>query len=271
MPKLHCESGHADGVPLHEMTKLTFLGIGSALPDVGEETASFIVNGDLLFDCGWANALRMRILGFDPLLVRTLFFTHCHHDHYLGLPALLFYRAMKRASEPLTIVGPPDDLPLVVSRAQAFLQTDRFEPLQQQLELIPLEPGETWQNDRYVIQTIRALHQVTGVCGRLTDKCTGATIAFSGDTSPNEELAKLAQNADVLIHEASVEPSALETKHSGHSRAIDAAQTALQAHAKSLHLIHAPEHHRDASLRAAQEIFPNTQMAKEGETLTLPN
>jgi len=33
------------------MTKLTFLGIGSAVPDAGSETANFLVNGELLFDC----------------------------------------------------------------------------------------------------------------------------------------------------------------------------------------------------------------------------
>jgi len=146
----------------------------------------------------------MNALGYDPLQVRTLFFTHCHHDHYLGLSALLFYRAMKPNAGPLTIVGPPDDLPVVVRLAQEFLQTDRFEPLQQHLELIPLEPGETWQDERYQIQTIRALHPVTAVCGRLTDKHSGAVIAFSGDTAPNAELAGLARGADMLIHDLRV-------------------------------------------------------------------
>lgn len=253
-----------------EITTLTFLGTGSAVPDVGGETASFLVNGELLFDCGWANVLRMRIFGYDPLSVRTLLFTHCHHDHYLGLPALLFYRAMKPGAGPLTIVGPADDLPIVVSRAQAFLQMERFDSLQQQLQLIPLEPGETWTNDRYEIQTRRALHPVTGVCGRLADKRTGAVIAFSGDTAPNAELAELASGADILIHEASSPPDGIINKKQGHSRSIDAAQTALAANVKTLRLIHAPAGHHKASLHVAQEIFPNTQLAKEGETLTWP-
>jgi ribonuclease Z len=252
------------------MTKLTFLGVGSVVPDAGGETASFLVNGELLFDCGWANVLRMEALGYYPLQVQTLFFTHCHHDHYLGLPALLFYRAMKQNEVPLTIIGPPDDLPVVARLAQEFLQTDRFEPLQQQLELIPLVPGETWRNERYEIQTIRALHPVTAVCGRLTDKRTGAVIAFSGDTAPNAELAGLAQEADVLIHEASVPPDVVVNEKHGHSRAIDAAQTALAANVKSLRLIHAPASHRQTSLHAAREIFPDTLLAEEGETLTWP-
>jgi ribonuclease Z len=249
-------------------TTLTFLGIASAVPEAGEDTASFLVNGELLFDCGWANVLQMRACKYDPLQVRTLFFTHCHHDHYLGLPALLFYRSMRSAPAPLTIIGPPDDLPIVVERSLSFLQAERFEVMQQELNLVPLEPGATWENERYQIQTVRALHPVTAVCGRLTDKQTGAVIAFTGDTSPNQALKTLAQGADLLIHEASISPDGKLDDRWGHSRSIDAAQTALEANAKSLRLVHASARHREASLQAAQAIFPNTQLAAQGETLT---
>ena len=249
-------------------TTLTFLGIASAVPEAGEDTASFLINGELLFDCGWANVLQMRACKYDPLRVQTLFFTHCHHDHYLGLPALLFYRSMRDAKQPLTIIGPPDDLPIVVERALSFLQAERYEVMQQELNLIPLEPGQTWQSERYEIQTVRALHPVTAVCGRLTDKQSGAVIAFSGDTSPNEELTRLAQGADLLIHEASLSPDGKLDDRWGHSRSIDAAQTALEANVKSLRLVHASARHRQESLQAAQAIFPNTQLAAQGETLT---
>ena len=255
-------------------TTLTFLGIASAVPEAGEDTASFLVNGELLFDCGWCNVLKMREFGFDPLQVRTLFFTHCHHDHYLGLPALFFYRAMRAHQSgkmaPLRIVGPPDDLPLVVELARRFLQEARFSALEPALVLVPLEPGATWQSDRYEIQTIRALHPVTGVCGRLLDKQSGAVIAFSGDTMPHPELAALARGADVLIHEASLPPGAEPDARWGHSRAVDAAQIALEAGVKALRLVHAGAGHRAAPLAAAQAIFPATQMAAMGETLTLP-
>ncbi len=250
-------------------TKLTFLGIASAVPQASEDTASFLVNGHLLFDCGWCNVLKMLEFGYDPLHVDTLFFTHCHHDHYLGLPALLFYRAMRGAKTPLRIVGPPDDLPTVADLAQKFLQCERFDGLRQDLELEPLEPGHTWESEGYEIQTIRALHPVTGVCGRLTDKRSGAVIAFSGDTSPHPDLANLARGADLLIHEASIAPTGNLDARWGHSRAEDAARIALEANVKSLRLVHAGAGHRAASLVAAQAVFPATELAAMGETLIL--
>jgi ribonuclease Z len=250
-------------------TTLTFLGIASAVPEAGEDTASFLVNEELLFDCGWANVLQMRAFGHDPLRVQTLFFTHCHHDHYLGLPAFLFYRAMTSTSPaPLTLVGPADDLSLVVERAMSFLQAERFAPLRQELRLVELEPGMTWQSERYEIQTIRALHPVSGFCGRLLDKQSGVVIAFSGDTAPNPALSQLARGADLLIHEASVPPQ--KNSHADHSRAADAARTAREAEVHMLRLVHAVAAYRDASLREAQTIFSGAKLASMGETLTWP-
>lgn len=257
-----------------EQTTLTFLGIAAAVPQAGEDTACFLVNGELLFDCGWCAALKMLEFGYDPLRVETLFFTHCHHDHYLGLPALFFYRAMRAHQvgqlPPLRIIGPPDDLPLVVELSRQFLQEARFSSVESALELQPLEPGATWESERYEIQTIGALHPVTGFCGRLTDKQSGAVIAFSGDTMPLPELAALARGADVLIHEASLPPQAVPDVRWGHSRASDAAQIAREAGVKQLRLVHVGGGHRAASLEAAQAIFPATQLAAMGETLTLP-
>ena len=248
---------------------LTFLGIAAAVPEPGEDTASFLVNGELLIDCGWCNVQQMRAFHYDPLRVRTLFFTHCHHDHYMGLPALLFFRAMRGATSPLRIVGPPDDLPIVVERTRAFLQSERF-GLEQELELVPLEPGATWDGGRYEIQTIRALHPVTAVCGRLLDRETGAVIAFSGDTSPHPELAKLARGADLLIHEASLPPDSTPDARWGHSRGEDAARVAQEAGVKALRLVHVGTNHRAESLSAARAICERAELAGMGETVSLP-
>jgi ribonuclease Z len=250
-------------------TALTFLGTAAAVPAAGEETASFIVNGELLVDCGWNCAQRLLQHGHDPLAVRTLYFTHCHHDHYLGLPGLLFYRGMTGRGAarppPLEIVGPPDDLPVVVELARQFLQVDRFPVVWPEVTLRPLEPGETYESDRYRIDTIRALHPVTGVSSRLIDKRTGAVIAFSGDTAPNAALIDLARGADLLIHEASLAADVPDGSLRGdHSRATDAARAARDADVKALRLIHVPARYRTASLAAAQAIFSAAAMATEG-------
>jgi ribonuclease Z len=255
-------------------TKLTFLGSADVLPASGRDTACFLIDGELLVDCGWSAVLRMRDLGVELGAIRTLFFTHCHHDHYMGLPALLFWRAILagRGAEmpPLRIVGPPDDLPLVIELSRGFLQAERFPTAWPALELHPLEPGSAYEEARFRIETIRALHPVTAFSARCTDASSGVVIAFSGDTGPNPALVELAKGADCLIHEASIPPDRPDDAMRGdHSRATDAARAAVAAGVKDLRLIHLREDHRAASLAAAREIFPRAALAEDGETVEI--
>jgi ribonuclease Z len=257
-------------------TRLTFLGTSTANPAAGEDTACFFINGTLLIDCGFNAALNMQRYGHEATKVETLFVTHFHHDHYMGLPSLLFTRGMRSRElvnrPPLQIVGPADDLPVVVELSRRFLQADRFPTVWPKVELRPLEPGQTYETDTFKIETVKAIHPVTGFCSRYTDKATGVVIAFSGDTNPNPAFARLARGADVLIHEASIGPTTPGDKiGKDHSRAIDAAHIARESGVKQLVLIHLSARQRDASLAAAKKVFANTIVAAEGQTIIFPS
>ena len=253
-------------------TCLTFLGTAAVLPGAGEDTAHFLVNGRLLIDTGWSCPLRMQQFGYDPMAVETLFFTHCHHDHYLGLPGLLFFRAMRRrrgaVGPRLRLVGPPDDLPRVVELARALLQPERFPEVCDDYELVPLPPGESLELDGFRLETIPAIHPVTASSFRLTDRASGVVIVGSGDTAPNPALIALARDCDLLIHEASRPPEA-EPGRAGHSRAEDAARIAAEAGARRLRLVQLTAGHAERSLAAARARFPAAALATEGESLLL--
>src|SRR5882724_6192609 len=127
-----------------DQTTVTFLGTDAVVPEGGADTASFVINRRCLVDTGWYAAIKMRCYGLDPMQLETLIFTHCHHDHYIGLPHLLFYHRMRARERPdrppLKIIGPAGEIDLVVGLAQKFLQMERFAPVQYQPELIPLNP-----------------------------------------------------------------------------------------------------------------------------------
>jgi ribonuclease Z len=254
-------------------TRVTMLGTAAVLPGAGEDTACFLINGSVLFDTGWCAALKMQSYGYNALDVEWLIFTHCHHDHYMGLPALLFFRGMSlawgRTPPPLKIIGPPSDLEPVVRLSQAFLQAERFPGVWQEPELYPLPPGETFETENFQLETCRSLHGVEGICGRFTDRTSGRVVAFSGDTGPNPALVELAWRADLLIHEASVAPETPDFKAVVHSRSTDAARVAVEAEVARLRLVHLGPDHRQRSLEVARQLFPAAELATEGETLLL--
>jgi ribonuclease Z len=254
-------------------TRVTFLGTAAVLPGAGEDTACFLINGGILFDTGWYAALKMQASGYNPLDVEWLIFTHCHHDHYMGLPALMFFRGMSlawgRQRPPLKIVGPPSDLEIVVRLAREFLQAGRFPGVWQEPELFLLPPGETLETDGFRLETRRTLHGVEGICGRFTDRASGRVVAFSGDTGPNPSMVELAWRADLLIHEASMSPDTPDHQAVVHSRAADAARVAVEAEVARLRLVHLGADHRQRSLEVARQLFPAAELAAEGETLVL--
>lgn len=257
-----------------EATRLTFLGTADVVPAVGRDTACALLNGKYLIDAGWGAALNMRRWGYNPLDVEVLFLTHGHHDHYLGLPGLLFYRRMRckereEGLRPLTLVGPAEDVERILHLARAFLQVERFPELWEEVNLAPLKPGEVWSDERLEVVGARTSHPVAGLCYRFRDRLTGTEIAFSGDTAPCPALAAHVEGVALLVHEASLGPKSASSS-SGHSGAPDAARLARAAKVQRLALVHCPEAHRVAALEAAQAIFPATFFAEEGQTLTWP-
>jgi ribonuclease BN (tRNA processing enzyme) len=226
-------------------------------------------------DCGWYSAVRLQECGLHILKLRTLFFTHLHQDHYTGLAGLLYARSMRGHREgqppPLRIVGPAADLGRVVELTRSFLQAERVPEVWPELDLQPIEPGTPYKDEDFEIHTFPSQHAIIGMCGRFTDRHTGVVIGFTGDTGPKPGLAEFFRGANLLIHEASIPPNTPDSELRGdHSRATDAASVALAARVKRLRLIHLRETHRDESLVAARAIFPETELATEGERITLP-
>ncbi len=244
--------------------EVTFIGHSSCIPDVGREMACFLIDGKHLVDAGWCAALKMREYGFDPTGLESIIFTHMHQDHYLGLPQLLFYIAMRRHSEnagPLHLVGPGEHLGHVVRSAAQFLQCDRFPELAVEYRLASLAPGDTYDLGDILLETCAARHTSghnrpePALVYKVTDRQEGATFAFTGDTHTHPPIADFVRGVPLLIHDGA------------HTPAAEAAAIARSAGVDRLLLIHYLERQAAGLLAAAREVFPNTDLAEEGLTV----
>ncbi len=243
------------------------------MPGLGDDTACFLINGHCLVDCGWNAALSMARVGRTPLDIDHILLTHCHHDHYMGLAGLLFYRRLRGLSvedlPELRIIGPGADIERVVGLARGFLQPERFETLDRLTEsVMPVDPGDALDLGELRVTTAPVQHQVQGLAYRVHDTRTGAQIGFSGDTAYLPALSEHFRGVDVLVHEASHglhEPQ--PGPEQGHSSARQAAATASGAGAGRLYIVHAPATDAEATLAAAREVFPSTYRPEAGETV----
>ncbi len=250
---------------------LLFLGTATVVPEAERDTACVLLNHKHLVDVGWAAPLQMLKYGEDPLGLETVFITHCHHDHFMAVPQILFYFAMKHAARgeapPLRIVGPDGDIGTVVERARQFLQADRFPEAAHQPDVVPLQPGASWETDDLNVAACSTKHAVAGLCYRFTDKASGQRVAITGDTAYHEPIAQHAAGCDLLIHEASHGPVSTQSNPAaGHSGSLDAAHIARAAGVGALYLVHYTRSGADETLAAAREVFPETYLAHEGDT-----
>lgn len=254
-------------------TIITFLGTATVVPTAGHDTASFMINGRHLVDTGWYSPIKMLSYGFNPMDLETVFISHCHHDHYMGLPQVLFYLRMRQKEkperQPIKVVGPASDIQRVVELSRRFLQTERFPDVECIPEIFPLKAGESLEFADFFVETCETCHPVEGLCYRFTNKQTKASIVYTGDTAFHPPIAKHASNASLLIHEASYGPGSVVDTRWGHSGAIEAANIAKMAEVRELALIHCPEHQADQSVLAAKKIFPNTFLPRDGQIIEL--
>lgn len=240
-------------------TTLTFLGTSTATPDLGSDTASFLINNKYLVDTGWCSVTNLRNLGINPSNLECVFFTHFHHDHYLSLPSLLYYLISKKSLSNVTFIGPADDLEPVIQRALDFLQVSRFWKDLPFPNLVPLTPGQSHETSDFKVTTCPTLHPVQGLCYRFYDKKSNKEFSFTGDSAYYPPIVDHVKGTPLLIHEASLGPVEANPEANSylHSGAVDAARIAKQAEAGQLMLIHGPIGKAEECVKVAGEIFPN--------------
>lgn len=249
-------------------TKITVLGTSGAMPGAGNDTASFVINDTCLVDTGWSSAMNLLSVGIDPGDIECMIFTHFHHDHYMSLPAMLYY-FLRSQTNRLTIVGPEEELERIVSLSFRFLQKERYFNEREWPALVPLRAGESYECDTFVLDACAALHPVPALCYRYRDKSNESYFSFTGDTAYYPPMIDHIKNSALLIHEASLGPVAADPQRNAylHSGAVDAGKLARQSGVGKLLLLHGPRRQARECVEAARsQFFGEVEWPETGQT-----
>ncbi len=217
------------------MVKLFFLGLGGwASNPFMNHTSVLLVSecSRVLIDVGECTYSSLRMCTpYDVKDLDYVVITHRHGDHILGLPTILQHA--RRLGTKVRVVGLND----VYDAIKELLRSVGIPNYSSIVEFTVVDSrGKLWL-DRIALTTVSASHPIPALMFRFD--VDGICIAYSGDSSPNQDFVDLIRGCDVLIHEASFEDEFRdEALRHGHSTVGDAVRIAEEAGVRRLVFIH---------------------------------
>lgn len=217
--------------------EVTVLGSGVIVPTVRRRATSLYVAIEhfaFLMDCGPSAPQAMEENGIAYHSARTVFFTHYHPDHTLGVGHLL--SAMKNDSRLegdyfLYFYG-PEGLEEMVEGWRRLYPT--VFPPRERLILKELGEGLVFRQTNVKILATHASHgDIEALSYRV--ECEGRSFVYTGDSAYSDNLVVLSRGADVLISECSF-PDHIETDT--HMTPLDVGRLAERAGVRKVVLVH---------------------------------
>ena len=204
--------------------QLLFLGTNGGPPlhlDHSEPSTLLIVDGrPYLIDCGIGTMRRMLRANIQSETIGTIFFTHLHSDHDLGLADVMANDYLADSAHTINIYGPPQTDAFVKAAFEyiripnAIFAAERpgnpalvspFRPHEIQ------GPGRIYQDDKIRVITAENAHYALMPSNLRAGmksysyrfETPEGVVVFTGDTGPSDAVTQLAKGADVLIAETS--------------------------------------------------------------------
>lgn len=255
--------------------RLVVLGSCGAWPEPERACSGFVLEHAgfrLVLDLGYGTLPRLLAHvgsvaadGIDAVVV-----THHHPDHVVDLHGLFRARRYgRRAAAPVPVFGTAGVLETVIrleeGDADAVASVFDFHTI----------PAAAAQVGPFRLESLALPHFVPNAGVRLSSP--GLSLAYSGDTGPDDALGELGRGADLFILEATDREQRPDVPQAPPGRRLqlngrEAGEAAAAAGASRLLLTHFwPGNDRERTRAAAAAVFPGEVIvATEGLEIDLP-
>ena len=300
-------------LPLEDGLHVTLCGAGGPMPapNASGPCVAVVAGGNLyVVDAGTDGLRNLGRMNFAPGDIQGVFLTHFHSDHIDGLGEMATLRwAAGANTQPLPVYGPPGVGKVVdgfnAAYAQDFVYRHEHHgdtvaplsgagmearyfpaPLDGELKTV-LEDGEL------TVEALRVNHEPVAPAVAYKFSYKDRTVLISGDTAKSENLQKLAEGVDLLVHEA-LAPNLLKmmntaaanagnqplakifldvlTYHASPSEAAETARDAGVGHLLYYHIVPPlmVPGQETLWLNGAEDIFPDYTVGRDGVSFSLP-
>ena len=220
LPEIASAQAKAGATPVKKSgTRLILLGTGGGpRPNKKRNQSAWVVMVDdvpYVVDCGGGVSRQLVFADIPLRSLRTIFLTHHHSDHNLEYGNLIYNAWSAGFKGRIDAYGPPP----LQKITDSFLETNAYDiniriPDEGRPPLKPMifvhefsQGGVVLEKDRVKVTAALVNHPPVVPSFAYRFDTPDRSIVFSGDTTPCDNLIKLAQGADVLVHEVIHKPS----------------------------------------------------------------
>jgi len=187
--------------------ELRFIGSGDAFGSGGRFNTCFLVAGSrcrFLIDCGASSLVALNQAGIATNSIDGVVLSHLHGDHFGGLPFfLLEARHLVKRAKPFFIFGPEGHEARLRAAQEALFPGSSRTELGFAVTTRTLAAAARCDGPGFAVTPFPAAHSAGAPCFSLRIDCDGKSIAYSGDTEWNDNLAEAARGVDLFICECS--------------------------------------------------------------------
>ncbi len=244
-------------------TRLILLGTGGGPHQnrMRSQSSWVVLVNDVPYvvDCGEGVARQLAFANVSLQNLRYIFITHHHSDHNLDYGNLIYNAWVSGFKGRIDSYGPPplEKMTRLYFEMNAYdinirIPDEGRRPLTQNIFVHEFsQEGVVLQNESVKVTAALVHHPPVEPSFAYRFDTPDRSIVFSGDNTPCENLVKLAQGADVLVHEVLHKPSLTRTMarvgHSekllehivgAHTTHVDVGRVAKAAGVKTLVLTH---------------------------------
>ncbi|AFZ81486.1 hypothetical protein BEWA_008980 [Theileria equi strain WA] len=230
--------------------RFIFLGTGCSYPSVYRNVSAILLhmkNNSFLFDAGEGTILQLLRSSSDHkdfvsklISIRTIFISHSHADHHLGLYSLLamqeHYRRDAMDDSVTTVIAP--------KTVYKFLTQYKERIMDINYDFVYTGNSQVSVNG-FLVDMFNVIHIEDSFGVKVSHPEIGKVV-YSGDTRPCENLIRYAQGVDFLIHEATFTECDFDNAvKSNHSTFLEALEIAKKCSVKTLILTHFSQRYQE--------------------------
>jgi ribonuclease BN (tRNA processing enzyme) len=187
--------------------RLTIIGCGDAFGSGGRFQSCYLLDtsqGRIMVDCGANAPLALKRAGVAIASIDAIAISHCHGDHFGGLPFLFIERMfIERGPKPMEILGPPGIARRTTELFEAMYPSLSTAQRDFEIRYRELEPGKTSAWRGVPISAYEVVHYSGSPSLALSVAEGQKRFAFSGDSGWCDGVIEAGRGADLYLIECS--------------------------------------------------------------------